>query len=92
MSASVLPAAMRSGDFSALLAQGASSNIQLYDTQNNFASYAGDQGLPVLNPGRRFSPLIQIFIPCPMRRRQTGCCRTTTRARNANSWSTTRAT
>lgn len=48
-SASVLPQAMRNGDFSALLAQGGSS-IQLYDTQNNFTPYAGDQGLPILNP------------------------------------------
>src|ERR1017187_3133265 len=44
--AGVLTQAMRSGDFSALLGQG----IQLYDTQNNFAAYAGDTGLPILNP------------------------------------------
>jgi hypothetical protein len=44
--ASVLTEAMRNGDFSALLAQG----IQLYDTQNNFVPYAGDAGLPILNP------------------------------------------
>jgi Carboxypeptidase regulatory-like domain/TonB dependent receptor len=48
-SASVLTQAMRTGDFSALLAQG-SSSIQLYDTQNGFAPYAGDAGLPILNP------------------------------------------
>lgn len=48
-SASVLTQAMRNGDFSALLAQGKGS-IQLYDTQNNFAPYAGDAGLPILNP------------------------------------------
>ena len=47
--ASVLTQAMRKGDFSALLAQG-SGSIQLYDTQNNFAPYAGDKGLPILNP------------------------------------------
>ena len=47
--ASVLTQAMRNGDFSALLAQG-SGSIQLYDTQNNFAPYAGDKGLPILNP------------------------------------------
>src|SRR5450631_4140474 len=47
-SASVLTQAMRNGDFSALLAQG-SGSIQLYDTQNNFAPYADDKGLPVLN-------------------------------------------
>lgn len=49
-SASVLTDAMRHGDFSALLAQGEGSNIQLYDTQNGFAPYVGDTGLPVLNP------------------------------------------
>jgi hypothetical protein len=47
--ASVLTQAMRGGDFSALLAQGANS-IQLYDTQNSFAPYAGNLGLPILNP------------------------------------------
>ena len=47
--ASVLTQAMRNGDFSALLAQG-SGSIQLYDTQNNFAPYNGDKGLPILNP------------------------------------------
>ena len=47
--ASVLTQAMRNGDFSALLAQG-SGSIQLYDTQNNFVPYAGDKGLPILNP------------------------------------------
>jgi hypothetical protein len=44
--ASVLTQAMRNGDFSALLGQG----IQLYDTENNFAPYSGDAGLPILNP------------------------------------------
>jgi Carboxypeptidase regulatory-like domain len=47
--ASVLTQPMRNGDFSALLAQG-SGSIQLYDTQNNFAPYANDAGLPILNP------------------------------------------
>jgi Carboxypeptidase regulatory-like domain/TonB dependent receptor len=47
--ASVLTQAMRNGDFSALLSQG-SGSIQLYDTQNNFTPYAGDAGLPILNP------------------------------------------
>jgi len=48
--ASVLTQAMRNGDFSALLAQG----IQLYDTQNNFAPYVGDTGLPILNPVAKY--------------------------------------
>ena len=52
-SASVLTEAMRNGDFSALLAQGADS-IQLYDTQNGFAPYAGNTGLPVVNPVAQF--------------------------------------
>ena len=47
--ASVLPLAMRQGDFSALLNQGENS-IQLYDTQNNFAPYVKNQlGAPT-NP------------------------------------------
>ncbi len=52
-SASVLTEAMRNGDFSALLAQGANS-VQLYDTQNGFTPYAGDTGLPVVNPVAQF--------------------------------------
>src|SRR5579863_3274856 len=47
--ASVLTGDMRTGNFSALLAQG-SGSIQLYDTQNGFAPYTGDTGLPILNP------------------------------------------
>src|SRR5581483_9766821 len=48
-SASVLTEAMRNGDFSALLTDGASP-IQLYDSQNNFTPYANNQGVPILNP------------------------------------------
>jgi len=48
-SASVLTPAMRNGDFSALLTDGASP-IQLYDTQNNFTPYTNDQGVPIVNP------------------------------------------
>ncbi|HKV78245.1 MAG TPA: TonB-dependent receptor [Candidatus Sulfotelmatobacter sp.] len=48
-SASVLTQAMRGGDFSALLTDGASP-IQLYDTQNNFTPYANNQGVPIVNP------------------------------------------
>ena len=46
--ASVIPDAMRNGDFSALLA--GSNPIQLYDSQNNFAPYANNQGVPIVNP------------------------------------------
>lgn len=49
--ASVIPAAMRNGDFSSLLRTG--SPIQLYDTQNRFAAYANNQ-LPILNPVAKY--------------------------------------
>ncbi len=45
--ASVIPDAMRNGDFSALLA--GSNPIQLYDSQNNFAPYPNNQGVPIVN-------------------------------------------
>jgi carboxypeptidase family protein len=48
-SASVLTQAMRNGDFSALITNGASP-IQLYDTQNNFTPYANNKGVPIVNP------------------------------------------
>ena len=50
--ASVLTDAMRNGDFSALLANG--NSIQLYDTQNGFAPYANDMGLPIVNPVAKY--------------------------------------
>ncbi|HKF48631.1 MAG TPA: TonB-dependent receptor [Terracidiphilus sp.] len=50
--ASVIPDAMRHGDFSALL--GGSSPIQLYDSQNNFAPYANNMGVPIVNPVAQF--------------------------------------
>jgi hypothetical protein len=50
--ASVLTPAMRSGDFSALLAQ--ASPIQLYDTQNGFAPYAGNKGVAINNPVAKY--------------------------------------
>jgi len=50
--ASVIPDAMRSGDFSALLA--GSNPIQLYDPENNFAPYTGDTGIPIVNPVAKF--------------------------------------
>jgi hypothetical protein len=46
-SASVLTAAMRNGDFSAV-------PTQLYDTQNNFAPYVGNKNIPINNPVARF--------------------------------------
>ena len=50
--ASVLTDAMRNGDFSVLLANG--NNIQLYDSQNGFAPYAGDKGLSIVNPVAKY--------------------------------------
>jgi hypothetical protein len=50
--ASVIPDAMRNGDFSILLSGG--SPIQLYDPENNFAPYSGDKGIPIVNPVAKF--------------------------------------
>ncbi len=50
--ASVIPDAMRNGDFSALL--GGSNPIQLYDPENNFAEYNGNLGVPIVNPVAKF--------------------------------------
>ncbi len=50
--ASVIPDAMRNGDFSALLS--ASTPIQLYDSLNGFAPYAGDRNVPIINPVAKF--------------------------------------
>jgi hypothetical protein len=50
--ASVIPDAMRHGDFSVLLA--GSNPIQLYDPENNFAPFNNDQGLPIVNPVAKF--------------------------------------
>ena len=46
--ASVFTQAMRNGDFSALLS--GSNPIQLYDPLNGYAPYAGDKGVPIVNP------------------------------------------
>lgn len=51
-SVSVFTQAMRNGDFSALL--NGSNPIQLYNSQDNFAPYAGDKGLPIVNPVAKF--------------------------------------
>ena len=50
--ASVIPDAMRNGDFSALLA--GANPIQLYDPLNNFAPYSGNKGVPIVNPVAKF--------------------------------------
>jgi len=50
--ASVIPDAMRNGDFSVLLA--AANPIQLYDPENNFAPYNNNQGVPIVNPVAKF--------------------------------------
>jgi len=50
--ASVLSAAMRNGDFSALLS--GSNPIQLYDPYNNFAAYSGNLNVPIVNPVAKY--------------------------------------
>jgi len=50
--ASVIPDAMRNGDFSALLA--GSNPIQLYNPLNSFAPYSGNTGVPIVNPVAKF--------------------------------------
>jgi hypothetical protein len=49
---SVIPDAMRNGDFSVLLS--ASNPIQLYDPENNFAPYKNNQGVPINNPVAKY--------------------------------------
>ena len=62
-STSVLTQAMRNGDFSALLAQ--SNPIQLYDSQNNFAPFVGNMGVPVVNPVAKFLLANPDLYPLP---------------------------
>jgi hypothetical protein len=50
--ASVIPDAMRNGNFSALLSS--SNPIQLYDPENNFKPYANDMNVPIINPVAKF--------------------------------------
>ena len=50
--ASVIPDAMRSGNFSALL--NGSNPIQLYDPLNAFAPYVNDENVPIVNPVAKF--------------------------------------
>ena len=60
---SVLTAAMRSGDFSALLT--GSNPIQLYDPLNNFAPYVGNQNVPIVNPVAKFLFANPKYYPLP---------------------------
>ena len=60
--ASVLTPAMLKGDFSALTAQG----IQLVDSQNNFAPYAGNQ-IPVVSPVAQYLAAHPEIYPTPNR-------------------------
>lgn len=57
---SVLTPDMLQGNFGALTAQG----IQLYDTQNSFAAYAGNQ-VPVVNPVAKFLAANPNLYPAP---------------------------
>ena len=59
---SVLTPQMLKGDFSALTAQ----NIQLYDTQNNFARYLNNQ-VPVVSPVAQFLAANPNLYPAPNR-------------------------
>lgn len=62
-SASVFTQAMRNGDFSALLA--GSNPIQLYDSQNNFAPFTDDKGIPIVNPVAKFLFANPTLYPLP---------------------------
>jgi hypothetical protein len=61
--ASVFTQAMRNGDFSALLA--GSNPIQLYDPLNGFAPYAGNTGVPIVNPVAKFLFANPTLYPLP---------------------------
>ena len=63
-SASVMTAAMRGGDFSALLT-GFATPIQLYDPLNNFAPYENDQNVPINNPVAQFLFANPSLYPLP---------------------------
>jgi len=62
-STSVFTQAMRNGDFSALLT--GSNPIQLYDPENNYAPYAGDKGIPIVNPVATFLFANPSLYPLP---------------------------
>ncbi len=61
--ASVFTSAMRGGDFSALLT--GSSPIQLYDSENNFAPYVGNMGVPIVNPVAQYLFANPSLYPLP---------------------------
>jgi hypothetical protein len=64
---SVLTPQMLAGDFSALLSPTLPGGaIQLYDTQNNFAAFSGDQ-IPVVNPLASFLAAHPTVYPAPNR-------------------------
>lgn len=56
--ASVLTTAMRTGDFSAV-------PTQLYDTQNGFTPYAGNQNIPIVNPVAQYLIAHPNLYPLP---------------------------
>jgi len=60
---SVFSQAMRNGDFSALLT--GNNPVQLYDSQNNFAPYVGDKGVPIVNPVATFLFANPSLYPLP---------------------------
>jgi hypothetical protein len=62
-SASVIPAAMRNGDFSALLSP-AQGGTQLYNTQGGFTPYGNNQ-LAILNPVAKFLFAHPEYYPLP---------------------------
>ena len=60
---SVMTQAMRNGDFSVLLS--GANPIQLYDPLNNFAPYANNQGVPIVNPVAKFLFANPSLYPLP---------------------------
>lgn len=56
--ASVMTAAMRGGDFSA-------AGRNLYETQNGFTPYAGNKGLPIVNPVAAYLFAHPQYYPLP---------------------------
>ena len=61
--ASVFTLPMRNGDFSALL--NAQNPIQLYNTQAGFTPFAGNKGVPILNPVAKFLFANPSLYPVP---------------------------
>jgi hypothetical protein len=64
--ASVLTPAERQGDFSVLLTGvDGTTPIQLYDPLNNFKPYAGNKGIPIVNPVAKFLFSNPTLYPAP---------------------------